>query len=56
MFLNGGWHLDVYLDMVTVFLVDPLSKIWCSILILKVQRKPMSLESGYGALKDAKGL
>ena len=23
MFLNGGWHLDVYLDMVTVFFGRP---------------------------------
>ena len=38
MFLTGGWHLHVDLDMVTDLLIKPWSKFWLSILILEVQR------------------
>ena len=36
-------------------LVDPCSKFWLSILILKVQRTSMSLKSWFGTLETAEG-
>ena len=52
--MNGVWHLDLDLDMVTgLWHNHELS--FGSILILKVQRSFISFKSYYGALEDAGG-